>query len=130
VKFSFEDLAVWRRAVEFADHVLDATEVLESDRKHYRLMEQLDAAVTSIPMNIAEGKGRFSRKEFIQFLYFARGSLFETVTLLEILRRKVWLTDSVCETLRSEADEIGKMLSGFIKGIKAKSSSHDLSTMS
>ena len=63
VKFSFEDLTVWRRAVEFVDHVLVAIEALESDRKHYRLIEQLEAAVTSIPMNIAEGNRIMERSE-------------------------------------------------------------------
>ncbi len=127
-KFSFEDLEVWKKAVEFAEHVLDAIDILDSDRKHYRLMEQLEAAVTSIPMNIAEGKGRFSKKEFIQFLYVARGSLFETVTLLEIFKRKLWLSDSVYEPLRNEADEIGKMLSSLINAIKGNrpSMSHQL----
>ncbi|MBW6465965.1 MAG: four helix bundle protein [Brevefilum sp.] len=46
----------------FANHVIDVVDILETTRKHYRLIEQLEAAVTSIPMNIAEGKGRLSHK--------------------------------------------------------------------
>jgi len=101
--FSFEDLEVWQKAVEFADNVI----------KHYRLIEQLESAVTSVAMNIAEGKGRFSKKEFIQYLYIARGSLFETVTLMEIFKRRNWIDEDQYITTRKEGTEIGKMLSGL-----------------
>ncbi|MBI5605158.1 MAG: four helix bundle protein [Deltaproteobacteria bacterium] len=43
-------------------------------------------------MKIAEGKGRFSKKEFVQYLYIARGSLYETMTLLEIFKRRNWIS--------------------------------------
>lgn len=60
--------------------VISLVDGIQTDRKHFRLMEQLEASSTSIALNIAEGKGRYSKKEFIQFLYIARGSLYETVT--------------------------------------------------
>jgi len=93
-RFSFEDLEVWQEAVVFADLCLTVVENLSDGRKHYRLMEQLESACTSVSLNIAEGKGRFSKKEFMHFLYIARGSLFETVTLLEIFRRRSWIRES------------------------------------
>lgn len=74
--FTFEDLKVWPKAVDFAELVIKEIEVLETPRKHYRLIEQLEASSTSPSMNIAEGKGRFSKKEFIHYLYIARGSVF------------------------------------------------------
>ena len=64
---------------------------LKAESKHYRLIEQLEAAVTSIPMNIAEGKGRESKKEFVHFLHISRGSLYETLTLLEIFQMRNWI---------------------------------------
>jgi len=67
--FAFEDLGVWKKSIEFANLVIGVVESLDSNRKQYRLVDQLEAAVTSISMNIAEGKGRFSKKEFIQFFY-------------------------------------------------------------
>jgi four helix bundle protein len=73
-KFSFEDLDVWQDAVDFADSCLKITQRISEERKHYRLIEQLEAACTSVSLNIAEGKGRYSKKEFVQFLYIARGS--------------------------------------------------------
>ncbi len=75
-RFSFEDLEVWQEAVAFADLCLGVVERIAVLRKHYRLIEQLESACTSVSLNIAGGKGRVSRKEFIHFFYIARGSLF------------------------------------------------------
>jgi hypothetical protein len=54
-------------------------------------------------MNIAEGKGRFSKKEFVQFLYISRGSLYETMTLLEILQRRNWISNEHYSSLEPSA---------------------------
>ncbi len=72
-------------------------------------------------MNIAEGKGRFSKKEFVHFLYIARGSLFETVTLLIIFQKRQWITEDTLEKFKEEAAMIGKMLNALINKIKANS---------
>lgn len=120
VKFSFEDLEVWQKAVEFAKRVIDLIERVETEqgRKHYRLIEQLEACSTSIALNIAEGKGRYSKKEFIQFLYIARGSLYETVTLLTIFYRNKWISDIQLNEMKGFGDEIGKMISSLISSIR------------
>ena len=83
--FKFEELKVWQKAVIFAENVIKITDQIETPRKYFRLIEQLESASTSVAMNIAEGKGRQTTKEFIQYLFIARGSLFETVTLLIII---------------------------------------------
>jgi four helix bundle protein len=75
MNFGYEDLAVWHKAVEFGVDVINAVENISTDRKHYRLLEQIESSATSVSMNIAEGKGRFSKREFIQYLYFQRISL-------------------------------------------------------
>ena len=62
MKFAHENLEVWHRAVDFAVQVIDTVERIETGRKHYRLMEQIEACSTSISMNLAEGKGRNSKK--------------------------------------------------------------------
>ena len=93
VKFSFEDLDVWQKAVEFSRKIIDIIENIETSRKHFRLFEQLESASTSIALNIAEGKGRFSKKEFIQYLYIARGSLYETITILIIFGKNGWIDE-------------------------------------
>ena len=67
-QFSCEGLEVWQRAVAFAEQVIRQSETWQTKGKHYRLLEQIEAAVTSVPMNIAEGKGRYSKKEFTHYL--------------------------------------------------------------
>lgn len=118
IKFAFEDLEVWQKAVGFADKVISVVEDMKTDRKHYRLLEQAESSVTSISLNIAEGKGRFSKKEFIQFLYIARGSLYEVVTLLIIFHKRGWITDEAFLSLKGDADHIGKMLTNLANSVK------------
>jgi len=100
-----------------ANDVIDLVDHLETDRKHYRLIEQLEAAVTSIPMNVAEGKGRDSKKEYVHFLYISRGSLYETLTLLEIFQMRGWITPETFQKLENQSNEIAKMLKGLINSI-------------
>lgn len=117
-RFAFEDLLVWRRAIEFAGHVVDATERCNG---HHRLVGQIESAATSVASNIAEGKGRYSKKEFAQFLYIARGSLYETVSLLTLFGDKQWIGRDDVGRLHREASEIVKMINGLLQSVKGKS---------
>lgn len=67
IEFGYEKLIVWQRSIEWADRVLTITENIKTGRKHYRLIEQVEASCTSVPMNIAEGKGVFQQKNFSIF---------------------------------------------------------------
>jgi len=116
--FSFQDLKVWQKAVDFAEKVIRSIDDFDAPRKHYRLIEQLESASTSVAMNIAEGKGRQSTKEFIQFLYIARGSLFEVVTLLIIMQKVGWVEAENVTTFQKLAVEITKMINSLIKSMK------------
>jgi four helix bundle protein len=118
-KFSFEDLEVWQKAIDFADKVISLTEIIQTDRKHFRLIEQLESASTSIALNIAEGKGRYSKKEFIQLLYIAQGSLYETISLIIIFHKRGWISEKQLNELKTLDDHIGKMLSSLINSIKS-----------
>ena len=116
-EFAFKDLLVWQKSVDFANLAISMTESLNSSQKHYRLIEQLETASTSVAMNIAEGKGRISKKEFIQFLYIARGSLYETITLAIIFQKRNWISQEQLNQLEKEALEIASMLKGLINSI-------------
>jgi four helix bundle protein len=120
MKFGYEDLDVWDKAVEFAVEVIELVENIFTSRKHYRLLDQVEASSTSVSMNVAEGKGRYSKKEFIQYLYIARGSLYETMTLLEIFRRKKWVSGDQYSRIETDGKEIASMLKGLIKSISNK----------
>jgi len=118
IEFGYEKLLVWQRSLEWADRVLTIAEKIGTERKHYRLVEQIESSCTSVPMNIAEGKGRFSKKEFVHFLYIARGSLYETMTLLELFLKRQWVSGEDFISVKNETGEIAKMLNAFINSIK------------
>ena len=118
MQFGYEDLVVWDKAVDFAVEVISAVENISTDRKHYRLLEQIESSSTSVSMNLAEGKGHFSKKEFIQYCYIARGSLYETMTLLEIFRRIKWITDPDYLKFETSGKEIASMIKGLINSLK------------
>jgi four helix bundle protein len=115
---SFKELVVWQKSMILANDVIDLVDHLETDRKHYRLIEQLEAAVTSVPMNIAEGKGRESKKEYVHYLYISRGSLYETLTLMEIFLMRGWITPEIFRDLDQKSTEIAKMLNSLINYIR------------
>jgi four helix bundle protein len=79
----------------------------------YGLTNQLRRAAVSVPSNLAEGYGRFSRKELRVFIGRARGSLLEVETQLEIAQDLDFLDSMATEELLTEAREIGRMLNGL-----------------
>jgi four helix bundle protein len=78
------------------------------------LIEQVESSSASISQNIAEGKGRNSKKEFEHYLYIARGSIYETVTLLNLFYKRSWIEPEKLNEMENEALEIAKMLKGLI----------------
>ncbi len=113
----YKDLLVWQKSLALVDQVIELIDNLETSRKHYRLYDQLESATTSVPMNIAEGKGRNSKKEFLHFLYIARGSLYETLTLLELFKLRKWISKDQFDELECSSNQIAKMINGLIKTI-------------
>ena len=116
--FSFENLEVYQKSLDFSVSVINVIDKLDTPRKHYRLIEQLESSSSSIALNISEGKGRYSKREFKQFLYIARGSLYETIAMLQIFKKKQWLNQTDYNNLYTQAEGINKMLSGLINSIK------------
>jgi four helix bundle protein len=115
--FPFERLDVWQMAVELAQHVLALLELLPQNR-HIRLISQMGSAVTSPAQNIAEGRGRQYKKEFIQFLHIAEGSVFEVVTLNEVFRRNGMFTNEQSLEIRERCEQIDRKLVGLIKSLR------------
>ncbi len=116
--FPFEKLDVWRLAVDLADYVLGLLDRFPPN-KHIRLVSQMEAAVTSPSQNIAEGKGRQYKKEFLQYLYIAQGSVFEVVTLNEVFRRRQYYQQAEALEIRRRCEEMDRKLNGLINRLKA-----------
>lgn len=108
----YRDLETWHRAIELVKAVYVATRQFPKD-EIYGLTSQLRRAAVSIPSNIAEGCGRNSRNELHHFLGQARGSLAELETQLEIAKALGYLSPAAASTLLSEADQLGRMLTGL-----------------
>ena len=75
-------------------------------------------AAVSVASNIAEGKGRYSRKEFVQFLYHARGSLTELETQIFIARELNYLEAAEGQRIDDQAIELGRILNGLTVSIQ------------
>lgn len=118
VAFAFEDLVVWQKSVYFAEAVILTIDEIDAPRKHFRLIEQIESSAVSISANMAEGKGLYSIKEFVRFLYIARGSLFECISRLIIAHRLGWIEEEELSKLKAAGEEIAKMLNSLIKSIK------------
>ncbi len=88
-------------------------------KESYGLVNQTRKAAVSIPSNIAEGAGRQTSKEFIQFLHIAQGSLSELDTQLEISKRLGFLSQKDWAGLEAMMDRIDKMVSGLIRHKKS-----------
>ena len=117
--FPFEKLEVWQLSVDLAEHVLSLLERMKS-YEHLRLVSQMEAAIVSVSQNIAEGKGRQHKKEFIQFLHIAQGSLYEVVTLIEVFRRNKLFSEEESRQVRDQCETIDRKLNGLINSLHGR----------
>ena len=114
---AFESLDVWQKAMELVEVAYRVTQAFPN-HEQFGLTSQLRRAAVSIPVNIAEGKGRYHRKEFLQFLYTSRGSLYETMTLLRIAAKLRYLSEEQHRQIVSLLEVILSKLSGLINSLK------------
>jgi four helix bundle protein len=99
--------------------VYRTTEKFPKDAR-FGLVSQLRRAAVSVPANIAEGAARQSSKEFAHFVSIAQGSSSEPETELLIAMRLGFLNQQVYAELRTELDNIGRMLIGLSQHLKTK----------
>ena len=117
MKFHFEELTVWQEAMELVQNIYTVTKQFPKEEQ-FGLTSQLQRAAVSIPANIAEGKGRYHQKEFLQFLYTSRGSLYETITLLKLAMTLQYLQPTNADALLTRCQTIASQLSGLIRSLK------------
>ena len=113
--FVFEKLEVYQKAVDLAEQIISLTE--QFPKGFYFLTNQLNRASLSISLNIAEGNGRFTKNDRKHFFIIARGSTQECIPLLEIAKRKQFITTQKVINLRDQLEIIAKMISGLINGL-------------
>ena len=109
---AFKSLIVWQKSMELVRMVYQLTKGFPAD-EHYALTDQLRRAVVSIPSNIAEGSGRASNKDYAHFLAIARGSLYETITQIQVAVDLGYVGNY--DDLDQLAEDVGRMLTSLLK---------------
>jgi len=117
---SYRDLVAWQKAMELVEEIYRLTRLLPKDEL-YGLTSQIRRAAVSIPANIAEGYGRLHRKEYINHLSIARGSLMEVETQIELTVRLGYLDREQIRIAWSLAQEVGKLLNSLLRSLGARS---------
>ena len=92
-RFRFEDLEIWKDAIDIAYRLLDIADMLDN-KKMFGFANQLRNAAMSISNNIAEGSGSRSKKDFINFLNIAKRSTFENANILILLQKRNLVTQT------------------------------------
>lgn len=111
-----KDLDIWKRGIAFVEQIYKVTGKFPKDEL-YGLTSQLRRSSVSYPSNIAEGAARSSKKEYIQFLYFALASLSEVETQLIIAEKLKYLN---ANDLLEEVEALRRMSLSFIKYLKSE----------
>ena len=120
----YQGLVVWQRAMDLAEAVYRASAGFPPDER-YGLTGQLRRAIVSIPANIAEGRGKSSRADYVRFLEIARGSLYESETLLQLAARIGIINREALDGLLALSGEIGRLLNGLIRAQRQTSARPD-----
>ena len=115
--FQFEKLEVYQKSlnwVESADQVCSNAK----GKIAHSTLDQLSRASISIPLNIAEGNGRWHKGDKRQFFWIARGSVFECVPLIQVLKRKMAIEEKDYLRYYEQLETLSKMLTGLVNSIE------------
>jgi four helix bundle protein len=113
---SYRDLEVWKESMNLVVECYQLTGMFP-ENEIYGLSSQMQRAAVSIPANIAEGRQRRHRKEFLQHLSIANGSLAELETHLQIAARLDYIDDDLLNDMLNRTAKIGKMINGLRKSL-------------
>lgn len=117
LKKPHKKLEVWQKSVNLVKRVYEITSSFPKGEE-YGLGSQMRRAVVSIPANISEGASWQTKREFIQFLHMAQGSLSELDTHLEVGKALGYIKENHVSDLSPLMIDIDKMLTGLIKSLK------------
>ncbi len=113
MNFSHEKLIVYKRSLEFIELTNDIFN--NSGNVRINALDQLDRASTSIPLNIAEGTGKYTGKDKCRYYDIARGSTLECAACLDVLFIRKKISKELVEKGKEILIEIVSMLVGLIK---------------
>ena len=116
---SWKDLEVWSLSHTAVLRIYQITKLFPSDER-FRLVDQLCRAAASVPANIAEGKGRSSLREYVQFLSIARGSVEEVKYFLLLARDLKYLDPQDYDAIINDYDRVGRMLNGLMTSLRTR----------
>ena len=111
---AYTELLAWKRARSLAIDIFRVTREA-AFRRDWALRDQLRRSALSVPSNIAEGNERGSDRDCTRFLYFARGSLAELCTQVDIAREVGMLEPQVAAKWMDECDQLGRMVMALIR---------------
>ncbi len=111
-------LEVWKEGMTLVKKIYEMVAQFPDDEK-FGLVSQLKRASVSVPTNIAEGAARNTEKEFLRFLYIARGSLSEVDTLLQLSEELDFMRKDQFDLLIQQVNRINAMLNGLIKKLSS-----------
>jgi len=117
IKKPHKRLDVWNKSIDLTVEIYKLSETFPRIEV-YGLASQMRRASVSIPSNIAEGAARQTKKEFINFLHMAQGSLSELDTQLVIASKLGYFSEEVYGEIDIRLETISKMLTGLIRSLK------------
>lgn len=117
--FSFERLQAWQESRAFVATIYTIIAKFPLEER-FALSTQVRRAVTSIPLNLAEGSARFSYREKIRFVEYAYGSLNEVYCQLCIALDLKYITQEDVESLKPTIRHLGRMLKGLKRSFEGK----------
>ncbi len=122
MSYKYRELIAWQKAKKLAVEVCILVRRFPKDEL-YGLTSQIRRSVISVPSNIAEGQGRLTRGEFLQFLGHARGSLFEGQTQLEIALDLGYIEKEDFDQLEVLSNDVRALLNRLIESLQPKTKS-------
>ncbi len=117
---SYRELIAWQKAINLVQAVYRATATFPKE-EIYGLRSQVRRSAISTASNMAEGQGRKSTREFLNFLSIARGSLCEMEPQVILAERLGYFDASICSELLNLAAEVGRLINGLSRSLSSKS---------
>ena len=115
--FRFEGLGIFHTAVDFSVRVHEFVKKFPAEER-FDLTSQARRAANSIALNIAEGSGRGTKKDFSHFLDMALGSTFETVACFFIAEKQSYISKQDLDAIKSSAESVGKRINAFKRTLR------------